>query len=380
MRAASLLVLFGLALFPAGARANGNNTHVWISHRAVELLPEGRLRALISRPELRRQLDNGTIFPDGGYAVEARDFAEQAHFEPFIERYLAWIRAHHPPPFDAAGERHVAFLLGVASHSMADLTFDAMFMAKARQLDAAGWSDELTESLDTASDALLVAETGQALDLAPWYPEVLPELFHALGHPEVTPALLEQAQLVLTSVVVGHGQDAARRPDVIAGYRARYPWSAAHLLDEDVPGSPPVEARFVAAYWQALWDRLHGHKRAENLIIGLYPAPGGAGHPTGRDDAFAQLVVVFGHGIRHASLPDGSVEVRDRGGALHPVGITRFYAGEGTTLVRLHPRGDWPAGEDFTATLPASLVTLDGLSLGVPFAFSFSTRPGASRS
>ena len=44
----------------------------------------------LTQPELRKMLDNGTMFPDGGYPL-GDPYAEIAHWEPFQGAYLDWI-------------------------------------------------------------------------------------------------------------------------------------------------------------------------------------------------------------------------------------------------------------------------------------------------
>ena len=87
-----------LALLPATAWANGQTTHVWITLEAIHL-DEGPVLDLLARTEMRDPLVNGAMFPDGGYAV-GDDYGELAHWEPFQQAYLGWIRDTYDPPYD----------------------------------------------------------------------------------------------------------------------------------------------------------------------------------------------------------------------------------------------------------------------------------------
>src|SRR5262245_21782854 len=142
----SAAVVAATAASARPARGNGVNTHTWVTMRGVELLPDGELKKLLSSPDLEPILVNGSIFPDGGYAVQD-GFGEIAHWEPFVSAYLAWLRDEIGPPYDRPeARRYVAFLFGVASHGMGDQIFDSMYMKAARGYDAVGWSDSLLES------------------------------------------------------------------------------------------------------------------------------------------------------------------------------------------------------------------------------------------
>ena len=132
---ASLLGLFlALALSgaePPAALANGQTTHIWITEAALSALPDGELKELLARPELRDPLINGAMFPDGGYAV-GDDYGELAHWEPFQQSYLQWIRDTYAAPYtEGEAADHVAFFMGMASHGMADEVFDSLFRAAA---------------------------------------------------------------------------------------------------------------------------------------------------------------------------------------------------------------------------------------------------------
>ena len=69
-----MLLLLSVAL------GNGQTTHVWITRHGLEHLPDGELKQLLIDNE--RQLLNGTMFPDGGYAFSPQHpYAETAHWE-----------------------------------------------------------------------------------------------------------------------------------------------------------------------------------------------------------------------------------------------------------------------------------------------------------
>jgi hypothetical protein len=75
MRCAVLVAMLAsiVVASPRAARANGGNTHVWISLHAIDHLPEGRLKQMLSRPELRSALDRVEVVDSTGksYALTA---------------------------------------------------------------------------------------------------------------------------------------------------------------------------------------------------------------------------------------------------------------------------------------------------------------------
>src|SRR5881394_2452324 len=102
---------------PTVARANGDTAHEWITARALTLLPEGSLKQLLTRPDLHQALVNGTAYPDGGYIIK-NDYGEMAHWEPFVEQYIEWVRDTYKGKLTSDGALHVAFLMGIASHDI----------------------------------------------------------------------------------------------------------------------------------------------------------------------------------------------------------------------------------------------------------------------
>ena len=71
-------------------------------------------------------LRNGTMFPDGGYAVG--DLQELAHWEQFQDAYRVYIEDTYDTPFTDEGAMHVAFLM-VSPPCMADQVFDSFYGA-----------------------------------------------------------------------------------------------------------------------------------------------------------------------------------------------------------------------------------------------------------
>lgn len=375
--AAAIAAAAALLVEPAPARANGCNTHTWISLHAIEHLPDGKLKEMLARPELRAAVINGSIFPDGGYVVDDA-YGEMAHWEPFVQAYIEWMRDEVAHPYNAgAAAEYVAFLLGLASHGMADQVFDSSFVENARIEDAAGWSDELFSSHDTATDVMLVAETGvNYLDTPVWVPAAELEALYRdrLDH-AVSAFQLDSSQELMHRLVLNYGTSEAMDPEAVQGYVEQYPWTADHLMRDDEIGAPPCEGEVVASYWLAIWDRLHDASGPQNFVIATYPRDGSVGHPTDYTSPYAWLNVVFGSGIREAQL-DGRFTVTDSTGKSYELDVGTQWGASDANLVKIKPLEDWAQDETFTLTVSPGLDLIDGYTIDEPFTMTFSTTAG----
>lgn len=361
-------------LLAAAAFANGQTTHLLITEEAIAHVPDGELRELLDRPELRVMLLNGTMFPDGGYAVDD-DYGEMAHWEPFQDRYLAYVRdTFGPPPYDGEAAEHVAFLLGLASHGMADQTFDAMYMARSRVYDAsADWSHG---SMDTATDVWCAHEQGGREPPEDWVPyDVLVSLYADAGY-TVDAELLADAQSLLR-IAIWYVAEAGANEATAAEYAAQFPWATAHLFDPAVPGSPPTQAEVVAAYWQVLWARLGGEWRLDDTpLLATFPAHGAVGHPTDATSIEAQVSVVFARGLADDTVTAERFVITDGDGRAYATTPDVYY-GRSSHVVNLAPGEDWAAEQDFTVAIDG-VGAFDGDTLTTPATFTFSTRAPAA--
>ena len=368
MRAPVLLI--ALLLLPLPAWANGQTTHLWITAEALAGMPGGELRDLLSRPEVLPALLSGSMFPDGGYAVDD-GYGEAAHWEPFQQAYLAWIRDEFGPDYGSnEAAMHLAFLMGLVSHGMADEIFDSRFMELSRVYDP-GWQEE-NAGLDTASDVLLAAAVGGLDPPEEWVPyEVLAGIFaDDLGY-EVAVGTLEQGQSLLFTALA-YVEWARTSDERIAYFGGLYPWSDEHLLDPEIPGSPPQEAVGVAASWQATWERLNGEPWGAP-VVGFVPGHGSFGHPLDSSLVEARLFATFGRGVDVGSL-DGSVRVTDADGDAVAVDVGLHYGDHSHALV-VRPQQDWSADTDYVLEVGPGLISYDGDEFDGTWSATFSTRP-----
>ena len=357
-----------LALVVAPVLANGQTTHIWITRHALEHLPEGELRTLLTRKDLETPLINGAMFPDGGYAT-GHEYGEEAHWFEFQSRYRDWIRdSYAPDPWSDEAGWHVAFLMGMVSHGMADQAF-AMYFDWSRIYDAEyGWAEGI--SFDEASDVLWAALTGpQEVPSRELPGEIFVQLFAEHGV-EVDEQTLEDGQTLLGAAIDLVGL-MSEEPDIVRGYQEAFPWGGAHLLD-GYAGSPPCEGRIVAGAWQEWWDQLHG-RVTPLAIIGLAPGDGHRGLAREMSSPEARLQVVFSRGVTEAAVRAG-VTVLDPAGEVLPTSVWVTY-GDGRNVAHLAPTEDWPMDADLTVVAEASLSAVDGTQLEQSFQWVVSTLP-----
>ena len=355
-----------MLLLLSAAFANGQTTHVWITRHALTHLPDGELRQVLLDNET--PLINGAMFPDGGYAFSPQHpYAETAHWEPFQSLYLYWIVEEHGPPLDAEGEQHAAFLMGMASHGMADQIFDSLYMERSKVYDAdAGWVSGV--SMDEATDVWWALVTGPQEVPERWIPtEVFTELYAQVGI-EATSKDMEDGQNLLGAAIDLVGLFSTSE-DLLAGYEADYPWATQHLHDErDVPGAPRCEGAIVALYWQQIWARLHGDWGPLG-VLQTVPAPADFGLQTDASMVESRISVVFARGLLEVGPEDFQIQAD---GEDLPFDVWLFYRSD-SHVVHLIPQEDWPEDQEITVTVLPGLTDRFGLVLADPWSFTVST-------
>lgn len=374
VRRSPLALALLLALVPATAAANGQSTHVWITHRALELLPEGPVANLLTRPELRDVIVNGTMFPDWGYAPGgSRDHGEASHWEPFQQEYRRWIQESFDAPYtEGEAAEHVAFLFGMASHGMADEHFDSLFMERSRCYDA-GWDSEDNAGLDTASDVLFMAAVGGIPIPERWLPT------DALA--TVYSRLMPELPLDVDGMEAGHRMlhfavaavDGLRtNEERLATFTADWGWSAEHLTNDAMPGSPADEAIAVAGYWLDLWERLQGTEVYDAPVLLAHPAPGSYDHSTDSAKPEARIHLALARGAPDASLDAVSVATAD--GEPVPMDVGLFYGNNSHALLA-RPVDDLAEDTEYVVTVGPGLESFDGDVFEGTWTATFSTGP-----
>jgi hypothetical protein len=355
-----------LALF-APAFANGQTSHQWITERSLEELPAGELKDFLSAPDVHDALLNGTMFPDGGYAV-GDNYGEMAHWEPTQDLYLAWILANHPAPFDEVGAQHAAFLFGMMSHGMADQFYDATFMERSKAWDPAeSWA---CCSMDEATDVAMAAATEPGVVPEKWWPEELIPLFAANGH-TVDFDTVDQGQSLL-GLAIAYVGASSEYEETVQRYTDEFPWACTHQVDPDVVGNPQHEARIVAAYWQVLWARLHGEDGWSSPVIGSVPDAGGWQPVVDHTSVDGRIAVVFAKGLEPSTV-DGAITVARADGTEVPVTVDVYY-GYASHVVNITPGEDWAVDAEHVITVHPGVTTFDGYVLEDTITIPFTTK------
>lgn len=342
------------ALLSTRALANGQSTHVWISHHALEHLPDGELRELLTDPALEPMLVNGSMFPDGGYPL-GDGYAEIAHWEPFQNRYRDWIAARCEQPWPDDCRQHIAFLMGMASHGMADQVFDALYYERGRQYDPS--ENFSAHSFDQSTDVAMMALVGRVDYAEDWVPyETFVDLYAEYGH-TVDVDTLEQGQALLRIAILWVG-NASEDETLLASETAWFPWLTGNLDAPDLPGTPFCEGRVVAAYWDSVYRRLQGDLSFEPELLASFPESGFGLDPDA-SRVESRVSMVFSQAIDTETLSDASVEVRNEAGEVLPASAWMYY-GNGSHVMHIASPAGWEQDAAYTVRVLDGVQTLDG--------------------
>lgn len=371
-RSFALLAVLALGS-PSLVRANGVTAHAHMSDLAIEELPPGELRELMTDPAVHDAYRTGSVFPDSGYAA-GDAYGEIAHWEAFTQAYIDWMRREHPAPYETDDERRlVAFLLGQCSHGMADQVFDALLMSRALAFDGD------VSSLDESEEYWLVMEHEPGISpLVIWAPyEDLPDVFAAEreGHrPEV--ATIEGG-LGRIRGVLNLVQMQARRS--YARTWSDSPWAATNYYVEETPGSLPFIARIIARYWQVLYERLSGTDSLERSVIGRFPEEGADNHEVDPRRPESRVMIVFGHGIDAMTLTRDNVLLATEAGAVVAANPRFIYGAPFANAVLVDPEETLAYDTTYRVTIGTGVQDLEGRALPAPVVTTFRTRCAADR-
>ncbi|XP_072780294.1 phosphatidylinositol-glycan-specific phospholipase D isoform X6 [Taeniopygia guttata] len=126
----SLIILYH---FCQGCIPCGISTHVEIAHRALEFFIKHEGSVNYRQLLLNHQdaFQAGSIYPDAFYPLICKrgmfhDVSEDTHWSPFLKASIDYIRRNYPQPWEEATEKLVAFLFGIASHMVADVSWHSL--------------------------------------------------------------------------------------------------------------------------------------------------------------------------------------------------------------------------------------------------------------
>ncbi|XP_037700492.1 phosphatidylinositol-glycan-specific phospholipase D isoform X2 [Choloepus didactylus] len=152
-------------LCPRGSSC-GISTHVEIGHRALEYLrlQDGSVNYKELLLEHQDAYQAGSVFPDCFYpdickGGKFHDVSESTHWTPFLNASVHYIRENYPLPWEKDTEKLVAFLFGITSHMVADVSWHSLgieqgFLRTMGAIDFHGSYSEAHSAGDFGGDVL----------------------------------------------------------------------------------------------------------------------------------------------------------------------------------------------------------------------------------
>nr|XP_006134054.1 phosphatidylinositol-glycan-specific phospholipase D isoform X1 [Pelodiscus sinensis] len=159
----------------------GLSTHIEIAHRAVEFFSEHKGNVNYRKLLLNHQdaFQAGSLYPDAFYPSVCRNgrfhhVSEDTHWAPFLTASVHYIRKNYPQPWEEATEKLVAFLFGIASHMVADVSWHSLgidqgFLRTMAAIDFHGSYSEAHSTGDFGGDVLSQFELDFSYLKTDWY-------------------------------------------------------------------------------------------------------------------------------------------------------------------------------------------------------------------
>ncbi|KFO90912.1 Phosphatidylinositol-glycan-specific phospholipase D [Buceros rhinoceros silvestris] len=159
----------------------GISTHVEIAHRALEFFTTHKGNVNYRQLLLNHQdaFQAGSIYPDAFYSVICKiglfhDVSEDTHWSPFLTASIHYIRRNYPQPWDEATEKLVAFLFGIASHIVADVSWHSLginqgFLKAMGEIDFQGSYPKAHRAGDFGGDVVSQFELDFSYLASNWY-------------------------------------------------------------------------------------------------------------------------------------------------------------------------------------------------------------------
>ncbi|XP_048364048.1 phosphatidylinositol-glycan-specific phospholipase D isoform X1 [Sphaerodactylus townsendi] len=160
------ILLAVLCAFYQRASPCGLSTHLEIAHRALEFFNAQKGNVDYQKLLLTHQdaFQAGSIYPDAFYSGICKhglfhQVSEDTHWAPFLNTSIHYIRKNYPQPWDEAAEKLVAFLFGITSHMVADVSWHSLgieqgFLRAMAAIDFHGSYSEAHSAGDFGGDVL----------------------------------------------------------------------------------------------------------------------------------------------------------------------------------------------------------------------------------
>ncbi|XP_014131281.1 phosphatidylinositol-glycan-specific phospholipase D isoform X3 [Zonotrichia albicollis] len=163
----------------------GISTHVEIAHRALEFFTKHEGSVNYRKLLLNHQdaFQAGSVYPDAFYPPICKrgmfhDVSEDTHWSPFLKASIDYIRRNYPQPWEEATEKLVAFLFGIASHMVADVSWHSLgidqgFLKAMGEIDFRGSYSEAHSVGDFGGDVVSQSELDFSYLASSWHGERL---------------------------------------------------------------------------------------------------------------------------------------------------------------------------------------------------------------
>ncbi|XP_075561639.1 phosphatidylinositol-glycan-specific phospholipase D [Pelecanus crispus] len=160
---------------------SGISTHVEIAHRALEFFMKHEGNVNYRQLLLNHQdaFQAGSIYPDAFYPSICKHgifhhVSEDTHWSPFLSTSIHYIRRNYPQPWEEDTEKLVAFLFGIASHMVADVSWHSLgidqgFLKAMGEIDFHGSYSEAHNVGDFGGDVLSQFELDFSYLALNWY-------------------------------------------------------------------------------------------------------------------------------------------------------------------------------------------------------------------
>ncbi|XP_030335565.1 phosphatidylinositol-glycan-specific phospholipase D isoform X1 [Strigops habroptila] len=150
-------------------------------HRALEFFIKHERNVNYRQLLLNHQdaFQAGSIYPDAFYPSICKsgifhDVSEDTHWTPFLNASIHFIRRNYAQPWEVATEKLVAFLFGIASHMVADVSWHSLgidqgFLKAMGEIDFHGSYSEAHNVGDFGGDVLSQFELDFSYLALSWY-------------------------------------------------------------------------------------------------------------------------------------------------------------------------------------------------------------------
>ncbi|MFT5354134.1 MAG: hypothetical protein ACI9KE_001335 [Polyangiales bacterium] len=372
--AALLFFVSGALLWAPKAQANGAYTHAHISQLAHGFLPPGELRDLFDDPENVAAFENGSLFPDSGYAI-SHPYGEFAHWARFRLAFLDYLRGTYGGDYSSTeAQRSVSFFLGFCSHGLADQSYDTIILARAFEVDGPepdGFAiDQYADYFITIDENIVFAMDGSGP-----FSELAAVLSESMDMP-IEAGVPMQGMLIMSGVATFQGTPAGVGGSLYQSAWAEYPWLGTHIYNDAALGSLPWLGALVAEQWQVLWRRLHYTDDIdEDLVLRTVPEDGGVNWAVDHEEseAYSRIAIFTGYAM-DMDAARARMHLRDALGAEVPVTFDTAYGGRERSLIFLRPSDTLDYDSTYTVEIESGVTTLEDLSTTAPISFSFRTR------